>query len=199
MQVDAAGTLLNHVVRMHDETDQTTASKDLVAFRFPKVNRVIAEHVKQGVILGHSKWKFQDFPDAIRHYGATAAALRFQVSYVGDRHIIGYVQRFEPFLVPIHGARSKTLRLKMAQRFVDFRHLPEELGAVLEERSVVFQIVNIHFKPTTTNSLEVVRANLIPSSRNDLEGCLDPIGIIDFHQAGGEANANCSLNVVRHN
>src|SRR2546422_11005728 len=101
---------------------------DLRNLGFPKMDRVLIEDIKKGIILGCSDGQLQDLADEIGHHGTAATALWIQVRCVGHGHIVGKFKRAVPGEIPVKRARAKSLRTKRAAIMVNEADPIEELA-----------------------------------------------------------------------
>ena len=81
---------------------------DQCALLFPQVDRSIPEYVEQRPVLGGRQRQFQDISDEVRHHRTTAAPLRFEVTDVGDGHVVRELKVPIPFDIAIHHGRSES-------------------------------------------------------------------------------------------
>src|SRR5438552_14294325 len=66
--------------------------------------------MKECVVLGRGQRKFENVADEVGQHGAAAARLRIQVRDIGNRHVVGKLQRVVPLQVPIEDSGPEANR-----------------------------------------------------------------------------------------
>ena len=113
---DARGKSLDHFF----------AESGRAVFR-PESDRIVVQDMENRVILARRKREFQNPADEERKNGATAAAFRFQMGNIRQRHVVREVVRVIPIEPAIHGARTKTTCSISLLILVDYFRATEEL------------------------------------------------------------------------
>src|SRR5262249_8716304 len=113
------GAWLLEIVRMSNAAQEAMLFDNSCGLPLPQIDVVGLKNIKKRVILRGGKRQFEDISDEVRKYRAAAAALRFQVAGIGNRHVILEFQFVEPFDVPIEDGGAKTTRAVIAAILVD--------------------------------------------------------------------------------
>src|SRR5262245_26287040 len=98
---------------MRDEANQTVPRENELDLSLPKSDRVVADDVKERIILGRRERQFQDVADEVRHHRTAAAALWLEMSDVRHRHVVREFEGAVPLLLPIHGSGPKPTALEV--------------------------------------------------------------------------------------
>src|SRR5262249_44847908 len=77
--IDMAFARADQVVGMDDDADQTMVGGNQLNLCPPQLDRIVAEDMKQRVVLSGRQRQLEDFANEIWHYGAAAATLRFEM------------------------------------------------------------------------------------------------------------------------
>src|SRR5579871_6166792 len=106
--VDAAGAVFDHVIRMNDKGREAMARGDGVHFRFPQVERILAEDVEQRIILRGGERELEQPAQKIRHHRTASAPLRLEMGAARKGHVVGEFKCVRPLRVAVHAAGAKT-------------------------------------------------------------------------------------------
>src|SRR2546426_8938399 len=85
----------------------------------PEINRIIIQDMKERVILSCGEGQLQNFVDKEGHYGAAAAPLGIQMRDIGNRHVVGKIQRVEPLWIAVERTGAETDRSEFLPKPVD--------------------------------------------------------------------------------
>ena len=100
--------LFDDVVRVDDKTRQAMFLGDQGDLPFPEINRVVVQNVEEQIVLRGGQRQLENLADEKGEDGAAVASLRLQVSEIGDRHVVGEVQRLEPLWLAVHPAKPRS-------------------------------------------------------------------------------------------
>ena len=182
---------------MNDDADQAMFFHDELDLALPQSGRVVVQDMKQGVVLRRGHRYFQHLADKVRHHRAATAPLRIEVRDVRHRHVVFKIEQVIPELVAIEHSRSKTRRAKLLAIRIDLGRALDKTFPVPEQVSVMIQIVDDNLETAIPNRLQECRGHVVPLLRDDLEGCLDPKGIVDVHQLAAKIHPARCFHVVR--
>ena len=136
---------------MDDETGQAMLGHDAAHLALPKINGIVLEDVEERIILSRGDRQLQNLADEEGHYGTATAALGFQVSYVGNGHVICEIQSSIPVLISIQNSGTEAARSVFFSITIDSFCSEKKLFPVTEEMSIMVQIMDVDFKPTAAN------------------------------------------------
>ena len=107
---------------------------------------MLAENVKERIVLNGCQRQFKYVADEIWHHRAAAAALRFQVSYIRHRHVVRELIRSVPIEVAVHSSCAEAARAESLGVFIDLSRSLEKILLLLIEVPIMVQIMDIEFE-----------------------------------------------------
>src|SRR5688572_14815597 len=181
---------------MRYEAYETISREEDLSLLLPALHGILPQDVKQRVILRRGQRQLQDVSDKVGQHSAAPAALRLEVSGVRYRHVVREVESVEPRLFPVHRSRAESTALELPREAIDFSRPAAELLAVMEQISIVREIVKIHLEPAAPQ--EVHEGPFKRTARNHLECRTDPERLVQVGQRETELCAGGALDVVGH-
>ena len=154
---------------MSDKAGEAVPLHDPRSLVFPESGRILIENMKEGIVLGGRHRQLQDPSEEEGHHRATAAPLCLQMADRGNRHVVRKIQGPEAIEVAVEHPGTKTLGFPVFAVSVDSPGAKQKLFLVVEQVSVVIQIVDIDFKPARTNFLKKRPRHPIAAFGNNLE------------------------------
>src|SRR5258707_5501078 len=141
---------------MTDETHQTVSLPEERELALPQIDRIIVKDVKERIILRRGKRKFNNLAHKIRKNRAATTSHWFQVSDVGNGHVIRKLEEIVPLLITVHGAGAKSATTISLHVTVDSGGSADELRALAVQLPVVVQIVNVKFTSPPANLEDIL-------------------------------------------
>src|ERR1035438_5037562 len=154
--------------------------------------------MQQSVVLHSCHREFQHIADEVWHHGTAAAALRIEVGNVGNRHVESEVKLIVPLRPAVEYCRPESAGTIFGSITVDDRRAIQELFTIVEQPSVVVQVLDTEIEPTISDAIEELLRNFVAVFRNNIERRFDSEGIIEIHQSPAKLHACLGLDIVRH-
>src|SRR5262245_835123 len=122
---------------MDVETGEPVIPRNRGKLLFPQGDRVVAQYVKQGIVLDRRERELDDLSDKKRHHTATATPLGLQMRDTRHGHVVGKFQSAIPRLVPIEPTRSKPAGAIFPSIRIDALDPPQKASVAGEESAVM--------------------------------------------------------------
>ena len=196
--VDVAGALIEQVIGMHNEANQTVLLKNKFDLLLPKIHRVLAEDIEQSVVLRGHDGNFQDFANKVRLSRAAAARLRIEMADIRHRHVVGAIEEFVPIEISIQNAGTITGGVEFSSVVVDASDAAKKFVTITKEVTVMVEIVNVDLEATFAERTQKLIGDFVAYFGNKLKGGLYVEGVVQIHQRGAEVSPFDGFHVVGH-
>src|SRR5580698_7367287 len=130
---------------MDDESCHPMLSKNFFRLRLPQIDGAFIQQMEQSVILSGCDRNLQCIPDEVGHHGAATTNLGIEMGDVGHRHVVRKSEIGVPVRISIQHRRAKACTAKLIGVASNTGGPAKKFGAVIEETSVVIQILNYNF------------------------------------------------------
>src|SRR5579864_1201541 len=121
------------------------------------------------IVLTGCQRNFKNSSHKKGHYRATATSLRLQVRYVWHRHIVREFEGIIPVQIVVHGPSAEAVRFIFFYVFVDFLCAAQKFYFFLKKVAIMIQIMDIQFKPASSNLADKTLRHFIALLRHNLE------------------------------
>lgn len=189
---------IEQIVRMDDKAEEAVAAQNDFDLAVPEVQGIGSKNVMEAIVLDAHDGKLEDFSNEERLGGATAAGLRFEMTGVGNGHVVGKFEGVVPIQVAVEDAGAVAGRVKLPGVKIDACRAPQKFLAIAEQIAIVIDVVDIDFEAALSKEKQKVWRDGVALFWDDLEGGFDAERIVNIHEMRTEVEASAGFDVVGH-